>query len=139
MGKKLTDLKVFSVRNADRGTTVATRAKLASGFVARFNGLMLRKGVEDGGGILLTPSSSIHSFFMRFRFDALYLDREGRVTKVEPAMKPWRISFGAKGTKDTLEVAAGVAERTGTVAGDLLVFEPPIETDGAGSAGTAIS
>ena len=97
----------------------------ASSIVARFNGLMLKKGVAEGGGLLLTPSASIHSFFMRFRFDALYLDREGRVTKVVAAMKPWRISFGGKGTKDTLELPAGVAERTGTVAGDRLSFEPP--------------
>ena len=126
MGKKLTDLKEFSVRNVDKGTTIATRAKMASSFLARFNGLMLKKGVAEGGGLLLTPSSSIHSFFMRFRFDALYLDREGRVTKVVSAMKPWRISFGGKGTRDTLELPAGAAERTGTEAGDLLSFEPPL-------------
>jgi len=127
MGTKLTELKVFSVRNADKNTIVATRARLASSIISRFNGLMLRKGVEDGGGILLTPSASIHSFFMRFRFDAIFLDREGRVTKVVHAMRPWRIAFGGKGARDTLELAAGVAERTGTQPGDLLVFEPPLE------------
>ena len=125
MSKKLTNLKVFSVHNADKGTTVATRAKMASSIVARFNGLMMKKGVEDGGGLLLTPSASIHSFFMRFRFDALFLDREGRVTKVVPAMKPWRIAFGGKGAKDVLELPAGVAEQTNTSAGDQLAFEEP--------------
>lgn len=122
-GKKL---KVFSVRNDNKGTVVATRARLAASMVSRFNGLMLKKGVEDGGGLLLTPSGSIHSFFMRFRFDAVFLDRDGRVTKVVPAMKPWRIAFGAKGSKDVLELPAGVAERTSTVAGDRLTFEEPI-------------
>ena len=125
MSKKLTNLKVFSVRNADKGTTVATRAKMASSIVARFNGLMMKKGVEEGGGLLLTPSASIHSFFMRFRFDALFLDREGRVTKIVPAMKPWRIAFGGKGAKDVLELPAGVAEQTNTSAGDRLAFEEP--------------
>lgn len=125
MAQKLTNLKVFSVKNADKGTTVAKNAKLASSLVSRFNGLMLKKGVDDGGGLLLTPSGSIHSFFMRFRFDALFLDREGRVTKVVPAMKPWRVAFGGKGAKDVLELPAGVAERTGTTAGDRLAFEEP--------------
>lgn len=125
MAKKLTNLRVFSVRNADKGTTIATRAKLASSIVSRFNGLMLKKGVEEGGGLLLTPSASIHSFFMRFRFDALFLDRDGRVTKVVPAMKPWRVAFGGRGAKDVLELPAGVAEQTATTAGDLLSFDEP--------------
>ena len=71
-----TKLKVFSIRNTDRGTTLATRARLASSHSSRFFGLMGRKGVEDGGGLLLAKSASIHSFFMRFRFDAIFIDRE---------------------------------------------------------------
>jgi len=88
-------------------------------------GLMGRRGVEDGGGLLITRSASIHSFFMRFRFDAVFLDREGRVVKIVPSMRQWWIAFGGRGAKDTLELPAGVAERTGTVPGDALVFEEP--------------
>jgi uncharacterized membrane protein (UPF0127 family) len=121
-----TTLRVFSVRNVDRGTVVATNAKLASGFVSRFFGLMGRKGVENGGGILMTKSASIHSFFMRFRFDAIFLDRENRVVKIVPSMRQWSIAFGGRGAKDTLELAAGAAERSGTVAGDVLAFEEPL-------------
>ena len=117
--------KVFSVRNADRGTVLATRAKLAASFVDRLFGLMGRKGVEDGGGILLTKSSSIHSFFMRFRFDAIFLDRDDRVVKVVPAMRQWWVAFGGRGARDTLELAAGVAAATNTQPGDQLVFEAP--------------
>jgi uncharacterized membrane protein (UPF0127 family) len=120
-----TKLKVFSVRNERTGGMLATNAKLASSFAARFMGLMFRARLEEGGGILLTSSSSIHSFFMRFRFDALYLDREGRVVKVVAAMRPWRMSLGGKGAKHTLELPAGSAERTATRAGDMLVFEAP--------------
>lgn len=118
-----TSLRVFSVRNTERGTTLATRARLASSYTARFFGLMGRKGVEDGGGILLTKTASIHSFFMRFRFDAVFIDRENRVVKVVPAMRQWWLAFGGRGAKDVIELPAGVAERTGTQAGDLLSFE----------------
>jgi len=121
-----TRLKTFSVRNADRGTVLATEAKLASSFWARFWGLMLRSRVHEGGGILLTRSTSIHSFFMRFRFDAIFLDREDRVVKVVPSMRQWWVAFGGRGSKDTLELPAGVAERTRTEPGDLLVFEAPV-------------
>lgn len=120
-----TELKVFSVRNVDRGTTLAVRARLASSFVDRFFGLMGRKRVEDGGGLLLVRSASIHSFFMRFRFDAVFLDKEARVVKIIPAMRQWWIAFGGRGAKDVLELPAGVAAQTGTERGDLLAFEEP--------------
>ena len=94
-------------------------------FVDRFLGLMGRKALPEGEGLLLTKSASIHSFFMRFRFDAIFLDNDDRVVKVVPAMGMWRIAFGGRGAKHTLELPAGVAERTGTVAGDTLVFEEP--------------
>jgi hypothetical protein len=118
-----TKLKVFAIHNTDRGTTLATRARLASSHSSRFFGLMGRKGVEDGGGLLLTKSASIHSFFMRFRFDAVFIDRDNRVTKVVPAMRQWWLAFGGRGAKDVIELPAGVAERTATQAGDTLVFE----------------
>ena len=118
-----TKLKVFAIHNTDRGTTLATRARLASSHSSRFFGLMGRKGVEDGGGLLLVKSASIHSFFMRFRFDAIFIDRDNRVTKVVPAMRQWWLAFGGRGAKDVIELPAGVAERTATQAGDTLVFE----------------
>lgn len=121
-----TKLKTFSVRNADRDTVLATDARLASDIVSRFFGLMGRKRVAEGGGLLLTRSASIHSFFMRFRFDAVFLDKEDRVVKIVPAMRQWWIAFGGRGAKDVLELPAGVAERTGTVPGDRLVFEDVI-------------
>ena len=118
-----TTLKVFSVRNVTRGTTLATQARLASSYSARFFGLMGRKRVADGGGLLLTKTASIHSFFMRFRFDAVFIDRENRVTKIVPAMRQWWIAFGGRGAKDVIELPAGVAAQTGTQPGDVLAFD----------------
>jgi uncharacterized membrane protein (UPF0127 family) len=127
-----TKLKTFSVRNTHRGTILATRAKLASSYWSRFWGLMFRRRLSEGDGILLTKSSSIHSFFMFFRFDAIYLDRDDHVVKVVHAMRPWWASFGGKGAKDTLELPAGTAERTGTVVGDTLAFEEAVVDPAAG-------
>ncbi|HYM14619.1 MAG TPA: DUF192 domain-containing protein [Dehalococcoidia bacterium] len=116
---------VFTVRNADRGTVLAVRARLASSFVSRLFGLMGRRRVEEGGGLLLTRSASIHSFFMRFRFDAVFLARDDTVVKVVPAMRQWWVAFGGRGARDVLELPAGLAAATGTQPGDQLVFEDP--------------
>src|SRR5439155_14881263 len=99
--------KQFVVRNHERGTVLASRGRLASSLVSRFFGLMGRAGVEEGGGLLLTRSSSIHSFFMRFRFDAIFLDKEDRVVKIVPSMRQWWIAFGGRGARDVLELPAG--------------------------------
>jgi uncharacterized membrane protein (UPF0127 family) len=112
----------FSVINSTRGTTLATRADLANNFWTRFVGLMFRRRLEAGRGLYLERSASIHAFFMFFRFDAVFLDREDRVTKVVHAMRPWTVAFGGRGAKHVLELPAGVARATGTEPGDELRF-----------------
>jgi hypothetical protein len=119
-------MKQFSVRNADRGTVLATRARLASSYIDRFFGLMGRKRIEDGGGLLLTKSASIHSFFMRFRFDAVFVDRDNRVTKTVPNMRQWWAAFGGRGAKDTIELPSGTIAASGTERGDLIEYTEPL-------------
>ncbi len=119
-------MKVFSIRNAERGTVLATRATLASSYADRFFGLMGRREIEDGGGLFLTRSASIHSFFMRFRFDAIFVDRDDRVTKVVPSMRQWWLAFGGRGAKDVIELPAGTAARTDTHPGDRLDYGEPL-------------
>jgi uncharacterized membrane protein (UPF0127 family) len=118
-----TTLKRFRVRNRDRGTVLADDVALASSHWARFWGLMFRRGLAPGTGILLTKSTSLHGFFMFFRWDAVYVDDDGKVVKVVDGMKPWTISFGGKGAKHALELESGAAARSGTEAGDQLLFE----------------
>jgi uncharacterized protein len=62
--------------------------------------------------MLLRPASSIHTAFMRFAIDAVFLDREDRVLKVAAELSPWRMA-ACKGARAVLEVPAGEAERRG--------------------------
>ena len=62
-------------------------------------------------------------FFMRFAIDAVFVDRAGRVVRVAADLRPWRFAVAARGARDVLELPAGTAARTGTQAGDVLVFE----------------
>jgi uncharacterized protein len=75
-------------------------------------GLLGRSGLERGEGLLLKPCGSVHTLFMRFPIDVVFLDRELSVLAVREAVPPWRTAR-ARGAKVTLELAAGEATRLG--------------------------
>ena len=62
-------------------------------------------------------------FFMRFAIDALFLDRNGRVVRAVPDLRPWVFAVAARGAKEVVELRAGTIAESGTQAGDDLVFE----------------
>lgn len=111
------------VTNATKGTVVADDVRIAKSVWARFRGLMGRKSLSDGQGLLLDPCSSVHMFFMRFPIDVVFLDRDNKVVKVAPHLKPYRAALGGKRSKKALELPAGSAEWARIEPGDVLTFE----------------
>ncbi|MBI1885868.1 MAG: DUF192 domain-containing protein [Chloroflexi bacterium] len=109
------------ILNETKGTVVADKAQTARSLWSKFWGLMLRSGLPDGGGLLLSPCSSIHTFFMRFPIDVVFVDRANTVVKVVPAMRPYRVTMAFRGARSALELAAGAAERARVERGDVLV------------------
>ena len=96
------------------------RARVAASFVARFRGLMGAADLPAGQGVLFPGTSSVHTHFMRFPVDVVFLDRERRVVAIRPALRPWRFA-AAKGAQAVLELPAGACERVGLAEGDQLV------------------
>jgi uncharacterized membrane protein (UPF0127 family) len=84
-------------------------------------GLLGRKELPTGEGILLRPAGSIHTFFMRFPIDVVFLDRELRVVAIAPDVPPWRMR-GARGAKAVVELTAGEASRRELTEGQTLVL-----------------
>ncbi len=109
--------------NVDREVAVAERVQPAKSLWARSRGLLGRKGLEPGEGLLLDPCSGIHTWGMAFPIDAAFLKRDGTVIHLVHSMGPWRISRYLFRAKSVLELPAGTLERTGTRTGDRLVFE----------------
>jgi uncharacterized membrane protein (UPF0127 family) len=107
---------------SEDGTVVCDRCTLARTPVRRMRGLLGRRGLSEGEGLLLQPAGSIHTFFMRFPIDAVFLDAERRVLKIAPDVRPWRTA-AAKRAKAVLELAAGEATRVGLATGDVLQLE----------------
>lgn len=84
--------------------------KVASNFYQRFVGLMGKQQLNDGEGLLLMKCSSIHTCFMRFAIDVLYLDTKFRVLDCE-TVYPWRLGKLVKGACHILELPAGCGSR----------------------------
>jgi uncharacterized protein len=101
------------------GGVACERCRVADRALPRMRGLLGRRGLESGEGLLLKPSPSIMTFFMRFPIDAVFLDEEGTVIKVRANLGPWRLA-GCRGAHATLELRAGEASRRGIREGDRL-------------------
>jgi uncharacterized membrane protein (UPF0127 family) len=109
-----------TVRRED-GEVVCERCRIADSASSRMRGLLGRRSLDVGTGLLLRPASSIHTWFMRFRIDAVFLDAEGTVVRVAEDLRPWRTA-GRRGARAVLELASGECARRGLQPGDRLVF-----------------
>jgi uncharacterized membrane protein (UPF0127 family) len=83
-------------------------------------GLLGRRDLPQGEGLLLRPASSVHTAFMRFPIDAVFLDRDGRVLKIARGLRPWNTAMGRK-ARAVLELPAGESERRGIEVGERLL------------------
>ncbi len=114
-------MRIVRASNRTRGGDVVLRVEVASDPWSRFWGLMGRRELAAGHGLLIKPCSSIHMFFMRFPIDVIFLDGDNVVVKVVHGIKPWRMAMGGGG-KNALELPAGTAATTGVSNGDQLEF-----------------
>jgi len=108
------------IEGSDR--ELASTIEEASGLWGSFMGLMFRRGMPTGHGMIFRPARGIHTSFMFFDLDLIYLDKHDIVTKIRPKMVPWRIDVTS--AAGCLELNAGVAARAGLEQGDRLLFSP---------------
>ena len=107
----------------DKQKELAAEVQLARSLWARFWGLMGRASLPEGHGLLLKPCTSVHTFFMRFPIDVIFLDKANRVVKIIPEMKPWRTALGGRGGHSALELNGGCTEAAGLEVGDTLTIK----------------
>ena len=82
---------------------------VADTFVRRFCGLQFKRGLEQGSGLLLVPCGSIHTFWMRFPIDVLFLSDSGRVVEIRQDVCPWCGAVCKKKPHAVLEIASGAS------------------------------
>ncbi|HEY9745029.1 MAG TPA: DUF192 domain-containing protein [Oculatellaceae cyanobacterium] len=111
------------VINQTRQTVIVEDLEVADNPIKRLIGLMGRPGLEAGKGLWIVPCNQIHSCFMRFEFDALFLDGEGQVLHTIERMRPWGASKLVWKARVVLELPPGRIQETGTALGDQLILQ----------------
>jgi len=106
-----------------RGTVLAARLEGAHTGATRRKGLLGRERLLPGEGLWIAPCESVHTFFMRFPIDLVYLDRNLKVKKVRHSVGAWRMS-ACLSAHSVLELPAGTAQATRTERGDKIEMAP---------------
>lgn len=110
---------VTLTRRAD-GNVVCERCIVAASPLQRMRGLLGRASLPATEGILLRPARSVHTFFMRFPIDVVFVDAQLAVVGIAAALPPWRTARERRASS-VLELAAGESERRRLAVGDVLL------------------
>lgn len=121
---------LLHAHNVTKQTCVAAEVEVASTMIKRMIGLLGRRSLPPGRGMLLRPCNGIHTCFMRFSIDVIFLDSEGRAIFIAEGVPPYRFIPYVRGAAAALELPAGAVRASGTEKGDLIVF---LEQKGDGS------
>lgn len=111
------------ITNQTKNTTLANNVTIASTIFSKTKGLLGKRKIDSGEALIIKSCNSIHSFFMRFSFDAIFVDNQNKVIKALSNFKPWHISAIYFKACDCIELPAGTIKSTSTCKGDLLVIE----------------
>jgi hypothetical protein len=114
--------------NSRSGQRVASAIELALTRSARRRGLLHRTALDPAAALLLAPCAAVHTAFMQFAIDVIFVDRAGRVRRIVRRLQPWRIA-ASRHAYATVELAAGSLDSRDVAVGDRLYLET---TDAAG-------
>jgi uncharacterized membrane protein (UPF0127 family) len=92
--------------NKRTGAVIVSDLEIANSPISRMVGLLGRKGIDNGKGLMITACHSIHTFFMKFPIDVIYMDKDLKVLKITENLKEFRLDSGPSGTCQTLELKA---------------------------------
>jgi len=102
-----------------RATSIGDSIDTAESSAQRRTGLLKHDKLNPGTGLWIIPCEAVHTFFMKFAIDLIYLDRKHRVRGLVRALRPWRLSMCLP-AHSVLELPPGTIDRTHTQKGDEL-------------------
>ncbi|MEH7436345.1 DUF192 domain-containing protein [Neobacillus drentensis] len=112
----------MKVVNLSNGAELANNLSTADTFFKRLKGLMFSKSLPAGHGLLIQPCQSIHTFFMNYSIDVLYLSEDFEIVGLDETVKPATVGKYHKRAKLVLELPAGMIQKTETKIGNYLTI-----------------
>ena len=106
--------------NKTTGTEIAADVELAEGFVSRAVGLLGRANLPEGRALWIKRCGSVHTWFMRFSIDVIFVDDRLVATKISRELKPWRMTLPELGPRSAFELPAGTLRARPVKKGDQL-------------------
>jgi uncharacterized membrane protein (UPF0127 family) len=119
----------LQIKNLTRNTVLATCLDVANTSSKRNKGLLGRKCLSSGEGLWILPCEAVHTFWMQFSIDLVYLDRKKQIKKLVSGLPPWRLSACLR-ARSILELPSGTIRDTQTQLGDTLDFSTALLPEG---------
>jgi uncharacterized membrane protein (UPF0127 family) len=109
--------------NQTNGAELANHVSSANTFFKRLKGLMFTKSLPEGHGLLIQPCQSIHTYFMNYSIDVLYLSKDLEIVGLDETIKPATVGKYQKRAYSVLELPAGTIRKTDTKIGNYLTIK----------------
>lgn len=111
-------LRPAQIFNLTQNTLLAKNVILADTSLKRIIGLLGKTGLKEKEALVILPCKQVHTFFMRFSIDILFLDKENKVIAALSNFKPCRVTPLYFSALLAIELPAGIIESSRTVVGD---------------------
>ncbi|WP_188207726.1 DUF192 domain-containing protein [Alkalibacillus aidingensis] len=113
----------MKVVNLSDSSEIVNELSVADTFWKRFKGLMFKRGLNSGYGLHIKPCQSVHTFFMKFNIDVIYVNDKLEVVGLDKGLTPNRVGKVRKNAQSVIEVSAGTVEQTGIQIGNQLLIK----------------
>lgn len=113
---------IMKIINKKNNKIIADNLKIADNFFSRAKGLLGRTGLNKGEALKIIPCNCIHSFFMKFRFDAVFINKNNEVVSLIEDMQPGKVSSLYSSAYSVIELPSGVIKDSEIAVGDVLEF-----------------
>lgn len=98
---------IYKIKNKNGGLVLCENARGATSFQERLLGLMFQEEMPGCDGLVIDPCRSIHTFFMKFSIDVIFLNKKNKIIKIKKNFKPWGLSSIYFGAQKVLEMKKG--------------------------------
>jgi uncharacterized membrane protein (UPF0127 family) len=113
----------YSIVEKNKQNIISQEGQVANTFFKRLVGLMFKKSIGPEYALIFYNATSIHTFFMRFPIDIIFLDKNNQIIRISQALKPWRMVFCSH-SKVTIELPAHKTKENSSKVGDFLEILP---------------